>query len=741
MSPLKITELEGLSEQLNSSINNQVDTIIVGLSSLKKGEEDLEEVGKKLDLTIELSLKSDNLIQNFPFIKQVSKTRQNMLLSRRFYSEFKDLDDKIGRCQELLLTDEEEIQKALNDPSYVPNPQNILLTFALLKGLREFREQTILLMQSAPSTAIYTVKRYFKKLENIEECFDRIFYQIPPLLIERALPQSLKHDPNTFETSKHLLNRDESQRITKTLTSFNLILQKKDVVERSRLLEILNDLIEKRFTTLSTSTDPFLSLDLINCFWLQDLLTIRESLSPLFPINIMDIFLMSYQRHLGTLCQTINSLFSKGALPPPQVLDFVDWIDSYNERIQVQLGINAGDLEPSLVDESQLLRLRSLYISSISKSVKEWVGNLLSSESKAFKERLVEPERDDEDLYFTNSFIDLYQIIKQSIEPSLQSSGPSVSPLVVGVLGECSAIIDSFQNEIQIIIQEEKRTWDASDGGTKCQSSAESERQRWFEYYCVMIGNSSLKWTSYLDLLETDLVDRLGEEYLPALERIIGSLGDSMMKIVKKSSTVLLDIIFKVIDVAIKDFYTEKWYKGTDLVETLTMTLDDFFTDWKVVTDSFLMMKIISDVIDSLSIKLIRKTFNKTSKFLMAKGERTPLVMMEADCRSLLDFFIPLRGDAATAQLDPLKRWATVLGSGPRMIALEASSAIKTYPDFPISLLGEALLNRDDLDRPAIQGILDEIKRKVKEDLPSDNTSTTITKKKSLFSRLAVVVD
>lgn len=665
---LRTRDLTSLEAQLRSSVRVQLENTRDSIRCLGASTDRLRESGDSLSRVIDLCEQSETLIDNYPFIKQVSRTHQNFTLTKRVYDEFCALDAKVERCAELLQADQESGQ-----------PDNLLLVYYYLSRLEMFRRQTLELMQDAPSTAVYTIKRYFKKLDDLANAFEEFFWRLP----------------------KQLFTMIEMGQSTHIVMMAKVLLAM-DVAERPRFNTILDDVIANKFTGAiaasgATSTeDPSTVLESL-AFWQSDLVMVRNDLVPKFPnsLNILDFFILTYHRNIHAVL--VQCLAAK--LGPADILYIIGWVRTYHDEMAAQLGISADDLEPRLLDDREP-ELIAEYVALSRAKINEWIGNLLTAETKSFAERAGAPETDADNYYMTPAGIDLYQIVKQHIDTVTQASR---GRLVLEIVSECVKSVNGF-------ISGMSKTLEAEKGKYLEKPDAVSP---YFEDYVIMLGNTCLKWVGYLEDLSADLEGNLASEFVASGTKTLKSLGDGFVNLAKVCTQVLAEIIFRSVKPALQQLFTSPWYGDENLVESIVATFDDYFRDYREHSDAFLLNKLISDVMERLFLTYLDQLRSKSSKLKMPNASS----LLESDVTIIINFFSAYRDpERVRKAMDPLAKFVALISSSQRMIFLEFVSFWKVYPDIPLSLFEEVLLRRDDLEKSAVKEIVESCRKKTQED-------------------------
>lgn len=684
------TEIAVLESQLTASIRLQIENIRAGISQMDQmASETLPRaLPSQLSSIVSLCDETDAMISNFNFIKLVSRTHANFQETRAIYDQFKVLDEQIDRISQLL---QDDIKNGTLD--------NLLLIYCRLAQLITFRDQTLDMVKNSSSSLLYQLKRYFKKLDDLSESFDTFYWNLPGKL-------------ETFSSGDIL--------------KIALVLSKMEDSNRSRFFEIIDNSVEQKFTKtkiVKQSIDFDQILDEIS-FYSQDLEIIRDKLAPRFPpsLGLLDFHLLAYHRNIHIIISKMISAVKPKepntngtlGLTAGQILSLLGWVKKYHETLENKFGIASDELEPHLLDEKEP-KLISDYVRLSRKKITEWINNLLQSESKYFIERKALPDADGEDRYFTPATVDLFQIVKQHID---MASSVSSGRLLSEIINECVNNISNFQKGLlKLLEQEALKYFDKPESSTP-----------YFEDYLIMMGNSSLRWIENMQNLIGLMDDLLKPEFLGPAQKQLKTASDGFLNIAKTSTKILVDLICAAIKICTSQLFALEWYNDGGVIETVVATFEDFFVDYQKHAEEFLMVKLISDVLERTVIVYIEAMRGRNSKLRMQQGNAADL--LSRDIQTLQKFFSRFRDPKKVEKaLDPLIKLRTLLMASEKMIFLEFFALIKTYPDVPLTLIEELLGKRDDLDKQTLKELIDSIRSKLKEEKHIESTNTSIFSK------------
>ena len=160
-----------LRTQLYSSITLQIDRTRSSLHALNNSTSVVSTVHATIGRITDLCLQADKLFDNFPFIKAVSMAAENFNDCRKVYEQFKGLNDQVTLADDLLkdITGKEALQLS---------PTTLLVLYYKLSKLEEFRRDTMKMAEGSPQSLQFTLKRYFRRLDDLSAAFDSFFWAL-----------------------------------------------------------------------------------------------------------------------------------------------------------------------------------------------------------------------------------------------------------------------------------------------------------------------------------------------------------------------------------------------------------------------------------------------------------------------------------------------------------------------------------------------------------------------------------
>lgn len=695
-------EMALLESQLTASIRLQIENIRAGIAQMEAMSAQTlpRALPSQLADIVELCNQTDAMISNYSFIKLVSRTHANFQQTRAIYDQFRVLDEQIERINGLLDRDRE-----------AESLDNVLLIYCRLAQLGAFRDKTMEMVKNAPSSLVYTLKRYFKKLDDLSTAFDSFYWVWPSRLIELA--QDGNRGADIVKIAQVLNRMPESN--------------------RSRFFEILESQVSNRYTVIDDSKLAEMdgALESVS-FYLEDLKLVRDQLAPRFPpqLGLLDFFLLTHHRNIHSVLNKILLKAKRASssaanaqnttkgpdLTAGQILALLGWVKGYHDSLESQFGIASEELEPRLLDNREP-RLIADYVKLSKAKISEWIGNLLTSETRNFATRTVLPDADGDNRYFTPATVDLFQIVKQHVD---MAASVSSTRLLSEIVNECVVSVGTFQRGlIRMLEHESAKYFERPDNVAP-----------YFEDYVIMMGNSALRWIENMQALSASLEDLLRPEFLGPAQKQLKGASDGFLAVAKCSTQILVDVIVGAIKSVLGQLFALEWYSDP-VVETIIATYEDFFTDYQAHAEEFLMVKLIADVLDRTVLLYIEAMRWRNARLKMSQSAPE---LLDRDISSLTRFFSRFRDPKRVEKaIDPIVKLRTLLCASRKMVFLEFFALLKAYPDAPLALMEELLAKRDDFDRPAVKEVMDSVRAKLQEEKVVDSPV------QSVFSKIKIV--
>ena len=176
-----------------------------------------------------------------------------------------------------------------------------------------------------------------------------------------------------------------------------------------------------------------------------------------------------------------------------------------------------------------------------------------------------------------------------------------------------------------------------------------------------------------------------------------------------ESVNYLLDVAFLDIEAYFSDLLTAKWQSGSQAIDTICATLNDYFEDYQFLKPSNfeLVISCAQDRVAILQNNLLRKKITFTSQ----EERKSAAVKIRTEADQCKSFFKDVAGDMGDfdSPFDTVAMLAEVLSSDDEMLSLELGTLCKRYPDVSHEQIFCLLLLRGDLARGEAKQLTSEV--------------------------------
>lgn len=564
------------------------------------------------------------------------------------------------------------------------------------------------------------LKAYF---EDVEDLSQRMEKQIR-LILSRTL-NTVRKEPTIIVTVLRIIEREEKadhyavQRHKQS--GFMPVGRPKnwkkvafEVLEKSVANKIEGTHIDQRADTKMWLVKY---LELIRLLFLEDLKVVKTLCVPCFPPSY-DIANTLIRMYHTSLSQHLKDVVAEG-LEGNEYVTLLGWIlNTYNGAEMMglsELGINTDEIGP-LLSKEILDDLQDKYLKNVLQNFEDWMTNTLEGEKNDWwKKQVLSGISVHETYYHTSAPVIIFQMIGQNLTVTKTISQELTSKMLVLCIGQVTKYGYRYRPAIMEF---------------KSKHFEDRSQVPYFTQHMIAVVNNCLQFI--------DLAQQMKQQYWMIntnadIATKFEELVDNYMKLRNEAVSILLEESFLDLELHFHDLLTPKWMSSPIPVETICVTLEDYFQDYNhlspknfdyVITEAqnLIAKRYISAMLQrKISLKTYDECLTCTSK-----------IINEAD--KLKAFFLRL---APQVELDSpfeiIKRLAEVLRcEDSEILSLDLHSLAEKYPDMTDDQLVRLLSLRGDISRS-------EAKEKVSYILEAQrNRRTTQSNPRSIFKQIVI---
>ncbi|KAF7370677.1 Exocyst complex component Sec6 [Mycena sanguinolenta] len=354
----------------------------------------------------------------------------------------------------------------------------------------------------------------------------------------------------------------------------------------------------------------------------------------------------------------------------------------------------------------------------IIKKLDEWSANLMKTEVEEFAARKDPPELDSDGLYGSQGGAAImFQMVNQQVDLATESGQGAI---LARVVSESNRVMRSMQDQwVKVIETEFKKQIDKPE-----------EVAGGLVEYVIALANDQIKSADYAEALLARLEPLVSEKYRVTINERLNDAIDGYLDVAKKCTQTLIDLIFNDLKPATKSLFQPAWYDG--IMRQIVETMRDYMTDYQTYLNPSLLDLLIEDLLDAFLVAYLNGLANPPKLKMPAATER-----IKEDVSVVFSFFATLKPPKELeAYFDIIEKILALLEASKDLVFLSFWSFARVHG--PNIAFVEGLMKaRGDLDRSAVNEVMDSIKKKIKDEGLTDPPEPTIMKKVAIQNSFA----
>uniref|UniRef100_A0A1B6F7T9 Exocyst complex component 3 n=1 Tax=Cuerna arida TaxID=1464854 RepID=A0A1B6F7T9_9HEMI len=662
---------------LKTAMQSQLDGVCVGLNQLSTALQDIQEIRQNLKEI------NDSFV-NIPELgNKLNEVRNKNITHSQFVTAMENLKH--------LFTVPESVEKTkqwINEGKLLHAHQSLMdlensrddLLYELHKISNQKQADKILL------------KAYF---EEVEEVSQELAKQLR-LVLSRTL-NTVRKEPTVIVTALRIIEREEKadEFAQGRYSRSNFMPPGRPKEWRKMAMEVLKQSVSQRIE--GTQVDErennkmwlVMHLELTRQLILEDLRVVKTLCGPCFPphYNIVNEFVSMYH---NCLSRHLEEIIQNG-LEGNEYVSVLSWIvNTYTgpELMQhPELNIGIASVGP-LLGSSVIHKLQQQYLSNMEANYVDWMQKTLETEKQDWLNGIA-PEGDQDGYFHTAAPVIIFQMIDQNLQ---------VTKTISQALTHKAMVLSMDQvAKYGIMYREAIREF-------KTRHFEDRSKVPFFTHYMITIVNNCLLFVELAQQMKqhywrSDFSNDESNFQFNFLLKTYQDLRD-------EAAQFLLEEAFLDLESHFQDLITTKWITSTIPVDTICVTLDDYFQDY-----GHLRVKNFESVISEaenlvarryISAMLQKKVIFKTYEERRAAGNK---ILKEVNqIKTLFCKIAPKLANRVDSPLETIKSLAEVLKSEDlEILSLDLHSLVDKYPDITEDQLSRLLSLRGDLSRSEIR--------------------------------------
>ncbi|KAE8751434.1 hypothetical protein FOCC_FOCC001681 [Frankliniella occidentalis] len=458
-------------------------------------------------------------------------------------------------------------------------------------------------------------------------------------------------------------------------------------------------------------------LELTRQLILEDLRVVKTLCEPCFPPswNIVEKYVEMYHtclsRHLEELVQS--------GLEGNEMVSMLAWTTNTYAGPELmqnpELNFDTSRLGP-LLSETAVNSLQEKYLKVMENNYQEWMRKTLEAEQADWRAG-VAPEGDETDGFFhTSAPVIIFQMIDQNLVVTKIISQELTHRALLLSMDQVAQYGHRYRDAIIMF---------------KTRHFEDRSQVPFFTHYMITIVNNCLRFVELAQSLKVQYW-RPGVHDRDSATKL-DLLLTTFQKLRNEAAQFLLDEAFLDLDIHFKDIATPKWLTSSIPVDTICVTLEDYFQDYVHLCEKNFELVII-EAQNSVARKYLTALLQRklSLKELEQRRKLAKKVSDEADRLKALFRRVAPKVQSEDSPLDALKILVEVIRSeDAEMLSLDLITVIEKYPDITEDHLSRFLSLRGDITRQ-------DIKEKLADVMKNDSQSRKkrLTSPPSIFSQI-----
>uniref|UniRef100_A0A672HSE4 Exocyst complex component 3 n=1 Tax=Salarias fasciatus TaxID=181472 RepID=A0A672HSE4_SALFA len=679
--------------RLKAAIQSQLDGVRTGLTQLHSALLDVKDIQSSLADVSKDWRQSINTIENL-----------------------KDVKDAVVQHSQLASA-VENLKNIFSVPEIVADTQQLIEQAELLQAHRKLME-----LECSRDDLMYEQYRMDSK-NTITELFPtRLRPQVQGLsdelakqlwmVLQRAMV-TVRRDPTMLVSVVRIIEREEKidRRMVDRKKQTGFIPPGRPKQWKDKMFKVLEGTVSTRIESTQAVTREADKMWLVRLLEItrkyvqDDLIVVKNLMVQCFP------FFLLYHNAVST---RVTELASED-LEANEIVSLLTWVlNTYKSEEmmghpELSSECDVHQLEP-LLPQAVVDELLSKYVKTFTSlmftwtrsNITGWLRKALETDKKDWQKE-TEPEADQDGYYQTT----LPAIVFQMFEQNLQVAAQIDSDFREQVLKLCLKQMNSFL----VRYREEAVTY-------KDEHLRDRQLPQCYVQYMIAIINNCQTFRESINSLKRKY-SQLSEptESDAAIER-------TLSEVAKEGCQFLLDEVFLDLEHHLNELLTKKWLSGSHAVDTICVTVEDYFNDFNKIKKPF-NQEMTSEALRRVVVEYIKAVMQKRITFRNAdeRKEGAERMIKEADQFKFL--FRKLAAGEDTDQLcGAIAAIAEVFKlTDPTLLFLEVSTLVSKYPDIREEHIQALLAVRGDASREMRQmiiGTLSENKVSFSEGSPAD---------------------
>uniref|UniRef100_A0A3Q3LVT2 Exocyst complex component 3 n=1 Tax=Mastacembelus armatus TaxID=205130 RepID=A0A3Q3LVT2_9TELE len=343
-----------------------------------------------------------------------------------------------------------------------------------------------------------------------------------------------------------------------------------------------------------------------------------------------------------------------------------------------------NQLEP-LLPQDVVDDLLNKYVKTFTSNITGWLRKALETDKKDWLKD-TEPEADQDGYYQTTLPAIVFQMFEQNLQVAAQIDGNFKEQVLKLCLKQMNSFLMRYREEVVAYKEEHIRDRQLP--------------QCYVQYMIAIINNCQTFKESINSLKRKYSQSSEPTDSDAAIERMLNEVA-------KEGCQFLLDEVFLDLEHHLNELLTRKWLMGCHAVDTICVTVEDYFNDFNKIKKPF-NQEMTSEALRRVVVEYIKAVMQKRITFKNADERKEGAERMIKEAHQFKFLFRKLAAGEDTDRLcGAIAAIAEVFKlTDPTLLFLEVPTLVSKYPDIREEHIQALLAVRGDASREMRQMII-----------------------------------
>ncbi|CAG9785566.1 unnamed protein product [Diatraea saccharalis] len=666
-----------IEAQLKSAVQGKLDGVSVGLKQLQECLDDVQEISLKMDELEELLRGVPPLVASLQAVREEDSRHSQYVTAMDSLKHIFTVPESVAKTKQWI------------------GEGKLLHAHQCLNDLENSRDDLLYELHRLPNQSSHDkimLKAYFEDVEIVSNVLEK---QIK-LILARTL-NTVRKEPTVIVTALRIIEREEKrdQMALQQQEQTGFLPPGRPKNWRTKAFEVLECAVAQRIegTRVDEREDNKLwlvrYLELTRQLILEDLRVVKTLCVPCFPphYDIVNKYVNMYHTCLSSSLQDVV----QNGIEGNEYVTLLSWVlNTYpgDELMgSLQLGIDVSKLPP-LLSEEIMQRLQDEYLQKMESNYVEWMEKTLESERAEWNGQQLPEVEPHSNAYHTHAPVIIFQMIDQNLQVTETISKEITFKALLLSIDQVTRYANMYR-----------------EGVIQFKNAHFSDRSRvaYFTHHMITIVNNSEQMVRLAQ--QTQTRHWPPGRHDPPAEAKFDKMLATFQNLRNEAAAFLLEEAFLDLEVHFDALFTSKWLPSTIPVDTICITLDDYFQDYNHLRDKNFEY-VINEAQNLVYKKYITAMLSKKVTFKTVEEAQQAATKIVKEANQIRSFFKKIAPEGVNVDwpFEVISMLAEVLRCQDiEMLSLDLHGVVAKCPDMTEDQLVRLLALRADVPRAHVR--------------------------------------